>query len=43
MFFSRVTECKLPIGAKSTVCRGKLNSQTVIAEQTFDMKGQYYH
>lgn len=43
MFFSRVTECKLPIGAKSTVCRGKLNSQTVIAEQTFDMKVQYYH
>lgn len=43
MFFSRVTECKLPLGARCTVCRGKLNSQTVITEQTSSMKVQYYH
>lgn len=36
-------ECKLPLDAKSTVCRGKPNSHTVITEQAFDMKVQYYH
>lgn len=38
-----MTECKLPLDAKSTVCRGKPNSQTVITETAFDMKAQYYH
>lgn len=32
-----MTECKLPLDAKSTVCRRKPNSQTVITEKTSDM------
>ena len=38
-----MTECKLPLDAKSTACRGKPNSQTVITEPAFCMKVQYYH
>lgn len=38
-----MTECKLPLDAKNPVWRVKPNSRTVITEQEFDMKVQYYH